>query len=169
MEGPREPGTGAHVVRRSPTHRDPLGSFALVRGSPIDSGRPCQTSRACMACRRSRVRIPLDPLFFVFGFDEKTLTIGSGPWPNLRKRSASRCCVACRRPDFAFMRERQRRCAASEHVTAHWDDMGRRRPGHPSAMDPRSDRDLRSSEHVVGRFSQHPGSLRSRTRRTRYG
>ena len=38
-----------------------------------------------------------------------------------------------------------------------------------SAMDPRSDRDRRSSEHVAGRFSQHPGSLRSRTRRTRYG
>jgi hypothetical protein len=31
---------------------------------------------------------------------------------------------------IAFMRERQRRCAASEHVTPHWDDMGQRRPGH---------------------------------------
>jgi hypothetical protein len=32
---PREPGTGANVFRRSPTHRDPLGSFVLVRDSPF--------------------------------------------------------------------------------------------------------------------------------------
>ena len=38
-QGPREPGMGANVFRRSPTHRDPLGSFALVRGSPPDSSR----------------------------------------------------------------------------------------------------------------------------------
>jgi hypothetical protein len=49
------------VFRRSPTHRDPLGWFALVRGSPFDSGRLSQTSRTCMACRKSGVRIPLAP------------------------------------------------------------------------------------------------------------
>jgi hypothetical protein len=48
----------------------------------------------------------------------------------VRRRQTKPCCMACRRPGFAFMRERQRRCAASEHVTPHWDEMGQRRPGH---------------------------------------
>jgi hypothetical protein len=59
------------VLRRLPTHRDLLGSFALVRGSPFDSVRPCQTSGTCMACRRSGVRIPLAPPFFACLFEEK--------------------------------------------------------------------------------------------------
>ena len=62
---------GATVFRWSPTHRDPIRSFALVRGSPIDSGRLSRTSGNCMACRRSGVRIPLAPPFFACLFDEK--------------------------------------------------------------------------------------------------
>ncbi len=38
-----------------------------------------------MACRRSGVRIPLAPRFFVCLFDKKTQTIGSGSLPDLRK------------------------------------------------------------------------------------
>jgi hypothetical protein len=60
-EGLQEPGTGANAFRRSPTHCHPPGSFVLARGSPIDPGRPSQTSGSCMACRRSGVRIPLAP------------------------------------------------------------------------------------------------------------
>jgi hypothetical protein len=41
-----------------------------------------------MACRRSGIRIPLAPRFFACLFDEKTLTIGSESWPELRKRWA---------------------------------------------------------------------------------
>jgi len=38
------------MFRRPLTHRDPLGSFALVRSSPFDSIQPSQTSETCMAC-----------------------------------------------------------------------------------------------------------------------
>jgi hypothetical protein len=57
----REPGTGANAFSRLPTHRDLLGSFALVRGSRFDSGRLPRTCMSYMACRRSGVRIPLAP------------------------------------------------------------------------------------------------------------
>ena len=46
-----------------------------------------------------------------------------------------------------------------------WDSADRATFGYGLALGSGS----RSSEHVAGRFSQHPGSLRSRTRRTRYG
>jgi hypothetical protein len=49
------------VFRRSPTHRDPLGWFALVRGSPFDSVRLSRTSRTCMACRFTGEVIPVNP------------------------------------------------------------------------------------------------------------
>ena len=39
---------------------------------------------------------PLSSTIFVFLFDEKTQTIGSGLWPDLRKRSAPYCFVSCR-------------------------------------------------------------------------
>ncbi len=42
--------------------------------------------------------------FFAFVFDERYQTIGPGSWPELRKRSASHCGVACRRPGFAAAR-----------------------------------------------------------------
>jgi len=53
LEGPREPRTGANVLRGTPTQRDTLGPFSLVRGSPLDSVRPSRISStymACMAC-----------------------------------------------------------------------------------------------------------------------
>ncbi len=40
-----------------------------------DAARRHQTKPACMACRRSGVRIPLAPPFFVCMFEKKTLTI----------------------------------------------------------------------------------------------
>ena len=89
----REPAKGANVFRRLSTHRDLLGSFALVRGSPFDSVRLSQTSGTCMACRRSGVRIPLAPRFSVCLFEEKCQTIGSGSSPDLGQRQASHCCV----------------------------------------------------------------------------
>jgi hypothetical protein len=118
-EEPREPGTGANMVRQSPTHRDPLGVFALVRGSPLDSGRLSRTSRTCMACRRSGVRISLAPRNFSHAYSmKKYQTIGSGSRPDLRKRSASHCGSHAEGRGLAVMREPlQAHSAANSHAT----------------------------------------------------
>jgi len=81
------------VFRRLSTHRDLLGSFALVRGSPFDSVRRFQTSRTCMACRRSGVRNPLSSTIFripIRGKSAKLLALDHGlTWANAELRPAA--------------------------------------------------------------------------------
>ena len=76
------------------------------RDSPVASAAPLYPQAAASfaepsGCHdrpaRSGVRIPLAPPFFACLFDEMCQTIGTGSWPDLGKRSASHCCVACRR------------------------------------------------------------------------